>query len=89
MTDQPPQPFDALQKKLERLLDPRRTMIFKPKRDTSPYASLNQRMFATTLDMLWAMFLLGPVIMQLRPMIYGAADPVSLLPSSSSPLSWS
>lgn len=84
MTDKKPPFLVNAEKTLERLLDPRRTLIFKPKRDDSPYASLNQRMFATGLDMLWAMFLLGPVILQMRPMIYGAADASAILPQATS-----
>jgi uncharacterized RDD family membrane protein YckC len=61
-----------LENTLNTLLDPRKTMLFGARRTHSPYASFNQRVIAAGIDMLWAMFLLGPIILQFRPLIYGA-----------------
>jgi uncharacterized RDD family membrane protein YckC len=80
MTDPGTPPLLArMEQTLNRLLDPRRTMIFRPARYTGIYGTFNDRMLAALIDLTWMMFLLGPVLLKLRPYIYGADDPQALL----------
>lgn len=80
----PPLPpfLTKLENAFNTLLDPRKTMLFGARRPQGPYASFNQRVFAAGIDMLWAMFLLGPVILQFRPLIYGADYEIPTLSQS-------
>lgn len=82
MNETPPPIVTKIEQTLNRLLDPRHTMLFKPKKRVGNYAHFNERVFATAIDMLWIMFLLGPVILQIRLMIYGANPDFSTLSQS-------
>jgi uncharacterized RDD family membrane protein YckC len=61
-----------LERGLQRLLDPRTVTPFPNKKRHWPYASFNDRVMASFIDIIWSYALFLPVFQHLQQTIYGA-----------------